>query len=798
MMTTTMTDTTGAVGQRLSLRLGKVDCPGMVIAYFPKTQKHRILLQGTDGSSREKNFRLPDVDYSWTQEDAAAAPSSVVSFDLALRRDAVGRRLEIYHQVRNKWYQGTILRYVEHCQQHTLLLEPAGKVHLVDLSQQVWRFTDLVSPAQQPQETQSLATSRYMGVQRFTESTWKSCYTPEQLYIGCFGTEKDAALAYDVYARKRSTPVNFEDRRICRRVIKQLLVPEPKEKPVTVVSSKEEELTTPVSSESTTSAPASLVATLPQSTPEPEPTISSLNRVASTTRLVVRLRLPAAIERTISSDDAPPALLEEKHTDDSRSEATPTEAARIEATPTEVGAGDTESRSAPVGKKKKVVNAPAPKAKKVQKHPQPVPLTKEKKAAKQSQPATKEKKAAKQSQPVSVTKEKKVVKQPAPAPATKESVPVTREKKAEKQPVPATKEKKVQIQSQPLPVTKEKKVAKHPTPAPATNESAPVTKEKKDEKQPAPATKEKKAKKQSRPVPATKEKKVAKQPHSAPVTTKEKKVEKQSHSAPVTTKENVSKKRPLIDMIDAESELSASSTTSKPRLHISVEEDDDDSIVGVRAKKPLMSTKKAASSVQDDSECEFEIGDEEEEDEESSGISSSEDEMDFIAPEVEDDEVVVSPPRKRIVSKKQKKRAKPSAANLFDSSDEEDEQEERALAYQMNKKARARALLQEIGDFNAPPVREKKDMKKSKRKRPIYPIGTRFLKKFPGYGTFEGHITLWDGKHYHVYYPEDGDREEFGQKEMSKYKIVRIPNEASDTDTHDHKIKKKKRKVHIE
>lgn len=47
-----------------------------------------------------------------------------------------------------------------------------------------------------------------------------------------------------------------------------------------------------------------------------------------------------------------------------------------------------------------------------------------------------------------------------------------------------------------------------------------------------------------------------------------------------------------------------------------------------------------------------------------------------------------------------------------------------------------------------------------------YPNGTRFVKDFPDYGTFEGVVLKYDGDYYTVWYPEDGDREDLDEEEL--------------------------------
>jgi len=56
--------------------------------------------------------------------------------------------------------------------------------------------------------------------------------------------------------------------------------------------------------------------------------------------------------------------------------------------------------------------------------------------------------------------------------------------------------------------------------------------------------------------------------------------------------------------------------------------------------------------------------------------------------------------------------------------------------------------------------------------KPRYTVGTTFAKVFPGYGTFMGRIEFFDGVHYNVFYPRDGDREDLTEAELDELKIL--------------------------
>jgi len=56
-------------------------------------------------------------------------------------------------------------------------------------------------------------------------------------------------------------------------------------------------------------------------------------------------------------------------------------------------------------------------------------------------------------------------------------------------------------------------------------------------------------------------------------------------------------------------------------------------------------------------------------------------------------------------------------------------------------------------------------------RRPKYAIGTKFVKAFPKYGVFIGHIESFDGYHYKVFYPKDEDEEDLTEQDLDKLKI---------------------------
>ena len=54
-----------------------------------------------------------------------------------------------------------------------------------------------------------------------------------------------------------------------------------------------------------------------------------------------------------------------------------------------------------------------------------------------------------------------------------------------------------------------------------------------------------------------------------------------------------------------------------------------------------------------------------------------------------------------------------------------------------------------------------------------------FSQEFEGHGSFEGRVVAFDGKHYRVYYPEDGDEEELSEYEFDDFGILDADEEES-------------------
>jgi len=56
--------------------------------------------------------------------------------------------------------------------------------------------------------------------------------------------------------------------------------------------------------------------------------------------------------------------------------------------------------------------------------------------------------------------------------------------------------------------------------------------------------------------------------------------------------------------------------------------------------------------------------------------------------------------------------------------------------------------------------------------KPLFAIGTKFEKKFPGFGTYVGQINSLNGRHYRVWYPADDDEEDLTEFQLKQLKIL--------------------------
>jgi hypothetical protein len=218
-----------AVGRRVSVTLddNEKNSPaldGLVVAFDPKANAHTI--QFDNGST--KSLILNCTKFKWIVEATCSEASDLqgvrlARFRLALDRDAVHRKLKVFHKGRGEWFHGTIVGFSEQSGKHQIKFESLKKESECNLSKRNFRWTDLIG-ARSSMKPHTLFTSRFMGVRRTAENRWVASKSggKKGCHIGTFNSEKDAALAHDVYARKEGRPVNFATERMSEEELKVL------------------------------------------------------------------------------------------------------------------------------------------------------------------------------------------------------------------------------------------------------------------------------------------------------------------------------------------------------------------------------------------------------------------------------------------------------------------------------------------------------------------------------------------------------------------------------------------------
>lgn len=222
--TTEKSNAASAVGHRVSVRLSH-NAPykdGIVVAFNQLTSEQTI--EFDDG--QEKNVILSCLQFRWLTEPAIEGAVSLNSdrifrLHMAENRDAVGRTLRIYLKSRGECFDGSVVGFCEQSGKHRIKLESLERERELSLIPGEFRWTDLVD-CRSRSDTHTLSFSRYMGVQRYSATRWRAFKSKLGVhYIGTFASEKNAALAYDIYARKKGRPVNFMSEKISEAEMKQ-------------------------------------------------------------------------------------------------------------------------------------------------------------------------------------------------------------------------------------------------------------------------------------------------------------------------------------------------------------------------------------------------------------------------------------------------------------------------------------------------------------------------------------------------------------------------------------------------
>jgi hypothetical protein len=166
------------------------------------------------------------LQFRWLTEPAIEGVASLHSdrlfrLHMAENRDTIGRTLRIYLKSRDEWFDGTVVGFCEQSGKHRINVESLKRERCLSLIPGEFRWTDLVD-CHSHSDTHTLSTPRYMGVQRYSTTRWLAFKSKVGVhYIGTFESEKDAALAYDVYARQKGRPVNFTSDKISEAEMKQ-------------------------------------------------------------------------------------------------------------------------------------------------------------------------------------------------------------------------------------------------------------------------------------------------------------------------------------------------------------------------------------------------------------------------------------------------------------------------------------------------------------------------------------------------------------------------------------------------
>jgi hypothetical protein len=127
-----------------------------------------------------------------------------------------GRRLKIWSEKNCVWFKGTVIGYNEKKSKHRIQFEVGNQVKSFCLENEIWSYVDLIGKQVNPDSPGKLSTSQFLGVERCSERSWRAYKSPlcSGNSFGSFASEKEAAFAYDVFARRNGLPVNFDDMQI--------------------------------------------------------------------------------------------------------------------------------------------------------------------------------------------------------------------------------------------------------------------------------------------------------------------------------------------------------------------------------------------------------------------------------------------------------------------------------------------------------------------------------------------------------------------------------------------------------
>ena len=141
-----------AVGRGVSVTIDDNDknspsLDGLVVAFDPNANKHTI--QCDNGTGSTKSPILNCTKFKWMVEATCSEASDskgvrLARFRVAINREAVHRKLEIFHKGRGEWFQGTIVGFSEQSGKHQIRFDSLKKKSEFNLSKRTLRWMGLI------------------------------------------------------------------------------------------------------------------------------------------------------------------------------------------------------------------------------------------------------------------------------------------------------------------------------------------------------------------------------------------------------------------------------------------------------------------------------------------------------------------------------------------------------------------------------------------------------------------------------------------------------------------------------
>jgi hypothetical protein len=138
-----------AVGRRVSVSISDKDnapsLDGLVVAFDSNANAHTI--QFVNGST--KSLILNCIKFKWIVEASEASSlqgGRLARFRMTINRDAVNRKLKVFHKGRGKWFHGTIVGFSEQSGKHKIKFESLNDESERTLEKLNFRWTDVIGP----------------------------------------------------------------------------------------------------------------------------------------------------------------------------------------------------------------------------------------------------------------------------------------------------------------------------------------------------------------------------------------------------------------------------------------------------------------------------------------------------------------------------------------------------------------------------------------------------------------------------------------------------------------------------